>query len=323
MRGKGCPICARTNAKKLKTKTTGQFIDEMKLIDENIEVLGEYLHSHENIKCKCKKHNQIFYSMPTHLLQGQSGCKICKSEKICSKNTKTHEQFCNDVVKNNPNIKILGKYRGTSNTIEVQCKKCGFIWNPNAGSVVSGFGCPKCVGRHKTTREFCDEIYKINPDIEIIGEYINTSTKIKCRCKICNHIWRAKPDNLHVTGCPSCKISHGERLIVNFLNKNNINYEQQKTFIDLVGVGQRKLSYDFYLPDYNKLIEFQGEQHFRPVNIFGGEKQFKIQKEHDIRKKNYAKLHNITLIEICYYEIDKIDDILNSIINLDPVEITV
>ena len=71
------------------------------------------------------------------------------------------------------------------------------------------------------------------------------------------------------------------------------------------------MSYDFYLPQYNLLIEYQGEQHERPIEFFGGEERFKIQKEHDKRKKEYAKLHKIRLLDIWYYDFDVLDQILS------------
>ena len=64
----------------------------------------------------------------------------------------------------------------------------------------------------------------------------------------------------------------------------------------------KNLSYDFYLPKENILIEYQGQQHYHPVELFGGDKQFKIQKNNDNLKRQYAKDKDITLIEIPYTE---------------------
>ena len=75
------------------------------------------------------------------------------------------------------------------------------------------------------------------------------------------------------------------------------------------------LSYDFYLPIYNLLIEFQGIQHEQPIEYFGGEEQFEIQQEHDKRKREYAKQNNINLLEIWYYDIDNIEEILTNTLN--------
>ena len=73
------------------------------------------------------------------------------------------------------------------------------------------------------------------------------------------------------------------------------------------------MSYDFYLEKQNLLIEFQGIQHYEPVEIFGGEKQFKIQQEHDKRKREYAINNNIKLLEIPYWDFDNVEEILNDL----------
>ena len=86
---------------------------------------------------------------------------------------------------------------------------------------------------------------------------------------------------------------------------------RQKKFDGLVGVGGRRLSYDFFVPQYNILIEFDGLQHEKPVGIFGGDKRFATQQEHDGRKRKYAKEHSFDLLEIWYYELNNIEQILN------------
>ena len=140
--------------------------------------------------------------------------------------------------------------------------------------------------------------------------------KIECRCKICDFIWKALPSNLlKGVGCPKCKSSKGERYISNFLSSININYIPQYKFSGLRGLGNRLLSYDFYLHDYNLLIEFQGAQHFYVVDYFGGNKSYIVRQIHDLRKRKYAKDHNINLLTIWYDEIDKIPQILTQYIN--------
>lgn len=62
----------------------------------------------------------------------------------------------------------------------------------------------------------------------------------------------------------------------------------------------RKLSYDFYLPKYNLLIEYQGRQHYAPIELFGGEEGLKIRRKYDNKKRAYAKSHSIDLLEISY-----------------------
>ena len=120
--------------------------------------------------------------------------------------------------------------------------------------------------------------------------------------------------------CPICKESHGERKIREYLTKNNIEFIPQKKFPKLLGTGNKPLSYDFYIPSKNLLIEFQGEQHYRPVDFNNegmeqAEKNFEIQQEHDKRKREYAQQNNIDLLEFAYIDEDKIEEILDGIFN--------
>ena len=114
----------------------------------------------------------------------------------------------------------------------------------------------------------------------------------------------------HTKSC-GCLRSGGEYNIIQWLEKNNIEYESQKKFPNLVGINGGNLSYDFYLPTYNLLIEAQGQQHITPKELFGGEEQFQKQQEHDKRKRDYAEANGYKLLEIWYYDYDRIEEILN------------
>lgn len=104
----------------------------------------------------------------------------------------------------------------------------------------------------------------------------------------------------------SCGCLHGsiqESHVRDFLLKNDFQFESQKTFDGLVGVGGGPLSYDFLVFKDTEpwlLIECQGEQHFRPVEYFGGESRFAIQQEHDRRKRAFTVVRELTLLEIPY-----------------------
>ena len=117
-------------------------------------------------------------------------------------------------------------------------------------------------------------------------------------------------------GCSNCTCSIGEDKIRHFLDEHNIQYESQKFFEDLKGIRGRVLTFDFYLPQFNLLIEFQGKQHEKPIKYFGGKDSFEIQQEHDRRKREYSKLHNINLLEIWYYDINKIEEIMTKALGL-------
>jgi len=146
-------------------------------------------------------------------------------------------------------------------------------------------------------------------------------------------VWWECPDGIHKDfyrsinssnvfnfRCPECQYSKGEERISNYLLNKNINYIPQKSFNNLIGLGDGLLSYDFYLPQYNILIEYQGEQHEKPINFGKGtefaKKQFKQQQEHDKRKREYAKLNNYNFLEIWYYDFNNVDLILQQELNI-------
>lgn len=109
-----------------------------------------------------------------------------------------------------------------------------------------------------------------------------------------------------------------EKIIKSYLDENGYAYKQCVHFEDLIGIGGGFLSYDFAIYDKNKpftitaLIEYQGEQHYKPVSYFGGVTKFQKQIEHDQLKRFYAIDKGIPLLEIPYI-IHKQDDIFKFI----------
>lgn len=181
-----------------------------------------------------------------------------------------------------------------------------------------GFGCKYC-GQDRTAesrRLSFDEakaIFDKHDMILLDQEYVNTSIPMEYICK--HHpevgVQYMATSNAYKQYCPYCNIVKGEVKILNYLLQQNIEYEKPKSYDGLYGIGGGKLSYDFYLPKFNLLIEYQGTQHEKPVEHFGGEEQFLKQQEHDKRKREYALNNNIQLLEIWYYDFSNIEDILN------------
>jgi len=167
----------------------------------------------------------------------------------------------------------------------------------------------------KTQEEFEKEVFINNPNIKIIGKYKNSHTKIKCRCKIHNYEWESPAWRISSgeTGCPICNSSVGENKVAEILECNNITYIRQARFKNCR--LEQPLRFDFYLPSYNICIEYQGEQHYFPVNFRGkGYKNFvrdfELGQKRDNIKREYCKENNILLIEVPYWEKDNIENYL-------------
>lgn len=143
-------------------------------------------------------------------------------------------------------------------------------------------------------------------------EHKKGKTKWLCQCECGNIKWVNYIDLVYgsVLSCGCMTQSAGEYIIENYLKQSDILFEKQKKFSELTGVNGGLLSYDFYLPNHNILIEFQGKQHYEPIDRFGGEKHFTTQRIHDERKREYAKTNQINLLEISYLQIKQIESIL-------------
>ena len=158
-----------------------------------------------------------------------------------------------------------------------------------------------------TTEEFIERAKKIHDNRYDYSKvkYSNPNKKICIICPEHGDFWQKPYDHLGGHGCSMCKQSHLESEIENFLLYKKINFEAQKRFKWL---GRQSL--DFYLPDYNVAIECQGEQHFEPVNYFGGADAYKHILECDKKKKLLCEKNGIALMYFTHYKnINNISDI--------------
>ncbi len=182
---------------------------------------------------------------------------------------------------------------------------------------LNNHGCKKCgiekvaLSNTKTTEQFISEaklVHKNKYDYSLV-EYISSKIPVKIKCNTCNKVFEQYPDK-HINakqGCRYCSSSKGEEKILNWLEQNNKVYKHIKKYDDLIDISQ--LSYDFYLPEYNLLVEYNGSQHYsntfkKPLH------DFHKQLHHDWLKRKYAKDHNINLLVIPYLDFDNIEKIL-------------
>lgn len=303
-----------------KKKTNSEFIKELKKINIPVDVLSEYTGSHEKIKCRCQKCGNEWFSPAYSILNGH-GCQKCAVTTRGNKRRTTNEKFSEKMALKTNNIKSLSEYKGLKNKMLFKCLTCGLEWESIPDHILQGKGCPKCGGVYKRTHdEFIQDMKLINPNIEVLSTFQTVHLKVKCKCVVCSHIWEVIPNSLlKGFGCPKCSESKGEGKITSYLKSRNIYFDSQKSFDNLVGIGGRHLSYDFFLPEYNLLIEYQGIQHNEPIDFGCGKERakerFKIQQEHDKRKREFAKNKNIELLEIGYKDFDDIESILKEKLN--------
>lgn len=140
---------------------------------------------------------------------------------------------------------------------------------------------------------------------------IDHQTRVYCKCAACGQEKEFRVDELlNCTAACDCYRGHsaGEHLIKYFLEQKQIPYKAEFTFEDLVGLNGGLLRYDFAVFDNGKvkgLIEFDGQQHYQKAGTYYNEDG--TVQAHDNIKNEYAQKHNIPLLRIPYWDIDKVD----------------
>lgn len=310
LRGQGCPECAKYKRAKSNTKTHEQYVSEVAIANPHIEVIGRYTYANEKIECKCKICGHKWFVRAVDILIGH-GCPLCSYKA----KTKTQDQYIAELMMINPDVIIIGRYINCYTKVKHRCLKCGHEWDIKPNSLLQGNHCPMCSTRRKSHEQYVSELAIKNPNIEVIGEYINANTNIAHRCIVCGYEWMLKPNHaLHGLGCPSCQETSGEQRVKQWLIENGIEYEYQKRFTDCK--NKRMLPFDFYLPNYNCCIEYDGAQHFKEVNHWGGQEYLLQRQYNDQIKNDYCKSNNICLIRIRY------DEDVNEVLN-DALELTI
>lgn len=296
LNGYGCPECAKYKRAKSKTKTHEQYVAEVALINPNIEIIGRYIYSDSKIEARCTLCGHRWFARAVDILRGH-GCPECSYRA----KAKTQKQYISELAMVNPDILVVGEYINSYTKIKHLCLKCGHEWLAEPNSLLCGNHCPQCSTRRKSHEQYVSELAIKNPNIEAIEKYINANTKIKHRCLVCGYEWMVKPNHvLHGLGCPTCRETSGEQMVRQWLLDNNIQYEYQKRFVDCK--NERMLPFDFYLPNYNCCIEYDGAQHFKEVDLWGGQEYLLQRQYNDQIKNDYCKKNNIYLIRIRYDE---------------------
>lgn len=309
LNGKGCPKCANEKRHKAMSRTHEEYIREVEKINQDIIVLGVYINARMPILHKCKIDGYEWMTSPDHILNGR-GCPKCVGN-----NKKTHEEYVQELSLINPNIEVTGYYISALTPIMHKCMIHNIEWKMRPNDALYGKGCFICGveksgnSRLKTHAQYVEELKLINKNIIVIEDYNGTNIPILHKCLIDGCEWYATPHNvLCGTGCPRCNESKGEKEIRKWLMKHNIIYDSQKRFSDCC--DKITLPFDFYLPDYNCCIEYDGVQHYEPVEYFGGKESFEYIQKHDKIKTNYCLNNNISLLRISY--LDNIEEKLNN-----------
>lgn len=293
--GSRCPFCSG-KAKKTDAEFKREVCD---LVGNEYTFLDSYVNARTKLRVKHNKCNSIYEVQPYAFLQGK------RCPKCFGNSKKTDADFKKEVVDLvGDEYVFLDSYVNAYTKIRVKHNKCGNVYRVKPNNFINGSRCPVCSdGTNKTDAQFKQEIRNlVGDEYTFLDTYVNNHTKLRVKHNKCGNTYEVRPTDFisHQTRCPYCNSPKGELIISKILNTFNINYEAQKKFENLK--DNQPLSYDFYIPDQAILIEYQGIQHYEPVDHFGGDDKFKLQQKHDKLKLIYAKNHHYNLIAIPYTE---------------------
>jgi very-short-patch-repair endonuclease len=142
-------------------------------------------------------------------------------------------------------------------------------------------------------------------------DYKSIKDRVDIICKKHGIFSQIASDHLRGSGCPKCNTSKGERYIIDYLLNNNINFLYQYKFEKCK--NKKILIYDFFIPELNICIEFDGIQHYIPIDFFGGVDGFESLKINDDIKNNFCIENGIELYRIPYWSIGDINNIMDLI----------
>ena len=205
--------------------------------------------------------------------------------------------------------KDLRKYR---NRVLIHHDACDKVYDAGEKAVYLGRGCPYCFSSIRLSQsEVSEQIHSIsNGEYIVSGRYISRESPLELTHLSCGKKFISSRENfLKGNRCPNCIFSRGEKAVADVLDSLSIEYNREHTFEYL---GRKR--FDFFIPSLNIAIEYDGEQHFKAVDHWGGEEYLESVRQSDALKNDFCDFMGIDLLRIPYWEFDNVDEIVTNFI---------
>jgi Zn finger protein HypA/HybF involved in hydrogenase expression len=262
----------------------------------------------------CKRCKKFFNQSPRKHLDGR-GCKKCNNilriERLHNRDDR--EKFIEKAVMEHDNIYCYEKvdYVNSLTKVEIYCKKCDKTFFQSPSNHISGKGCVHCRNKMLGNRskytfdtflsklsnhQICNYTYD---EIEFEKRFSNKYNKMKIYCNKCKKEFHASiATHIKGHGCPICNRNGGKneiKLYNEILNRFDLHIIKQyrPNFL-------KRQSIDLFIPSLELCIEYQGIQHFKPIEYFGGTSSFDDTIERDFRKNNLCKENGLNLLYFTY-----------------------
>lgn len=288
-----------------KKKTHEQFVQEVQdLRGDEYTVLGQYEGSIAKILMRHNTCGHEWHVVAKEFLRG-TRCPACFGTP-----KKTTEKFARELSDMTAGeYSLVGEYKTAKTKVKIKHNVCGHVWETFPTAFRAEKRCLICarkntgIKQRKTHEQFVEEVKQlVGDEFTVLSEYKTTFTKVLMKHNKCGHEWSVTPASFlsHGNRCPRCSASRGEKAVEQYLKKNGFEYKHQYKIDECR--NKRALPFDFAAKINNQtvLIEYDGAQHYMPIEVFGGEKTFKRNQHNDEIKTMFCLTRFIPLIRIPY-----------------------
>lgn len=308
-------------------KTHETFVKEVdEILGSNYEVLTQYVNAKTKVTLR-HSCGHVYELTPDKIVSRGTKCLNCYNRhktKLDNASVKFYESFDRE---SSGEYELLSEYTGVGGYIKVKHRTCGHIYEVRSGNFIhGGRRCPPCMELQRAEKKKNSDkdinqrlIDKYGGKILLSGAYAGYNERSKFICTDCDSVFITSVSSLLnenvINGCPECsKGSSGEERIKSFLTDKGIRFKSQYVFPDLR--HKHPLRFDFAILKEGELlpkllIEFDGRQHFEPVDFFGGVESFELTKVRDFLKDAYCRENDLKLLRIPYWEYKQIENILS------------
>lgn len=274
-----------------------------------------YVNGQTKVKIICREHGE-FEQIPNSHLLGWN-CKKCGNEKCSETRRETTDDFIRKACAKHGDRYDYSKvnYQGNKTKVIIICRIHGEFEQLPADHIY-GKNCRKCTGCAKSnTEEYVQKARLIHGDRYDYSKtvYVRKGEKVIIICRVHGDFEQETSSHLGGCGCPQCRNSLGEEAVAVYLASRGIRFEREKRFETCC--DNKQLPFDFYLLDYDALIEVDGIQHFKSIDFFGGDESLTTQIRRDCIKDQWVITVEKKLLRIAYVDINMIDVIFESFMN--------
>lgn len=278
-----------------KSLTHEEFKSKLTKVKPNIILLGKFKNTRTKIHAKCVDCNYEWFPTANTLINTPHGCPNCAGVTRITIDDliKVFNKHSLELI---DNIKI--KNFNSKLNMNVRCRKCNYEFSTTYNRVnYQNSSCPVC--KNKKVLKGYNDIWTTNSEIAKLlsnkddgFKYTYASNKkLDWECPMCGNIINKSVSDVYYRGlhCQNCSdgLSYPEKFIRNLLMATNIRFDYQKIF-----EWAKDKKYDFYLPDFNCIIETHGNQHYEENKYFNS-RTLSEEQENDLYKENKAIEHGI------------------------------